>query len=192
MTWGQASEFLHKLQCFSENKFHPTLFEALYILERYYIASLTGSKIVRSKQVSKRFVCRWVSFFSQIVWMISSSFSAVVVCVCSEVKYFILLLVVLLYTLLVAEKLPLKVVLLSRYGSTSEMALSSWFYRPICKSRRFPDEKYALFIGPTTIKSLLRPFCDHKPLNCINDGPTKVERNEGATHIYMYTQYTLY
>ena len=124
--------------------------------------------------------------------MISSSFSAVVVCVCSEVKYFILLLVVLLYTLLVAEKLPLKVVLLSRYGSTSEMALSSWFYRPICKSRRFPDEKYALFIGPTTIKSLLRPFCDHKPLNCINDGPTKVERNEGATHIHMYIYSTHY
>ena len=62
---------------------------------------------------------------------------------------------------LVAEEWPLKVVLLSRYG-TSKMALS-WFYRPICKSRRFPDEKYALFIGPTTIKSLLRSFCDHKP-----------------------------
>ena len=58
--------------------------------------------------------------------MISSSFSAVVVCVCSEVKYFILLqLVVLLYTLLVAEKLPLKVVLLSRYGTTQ----AKWRYR---------------------------------------------------------------
>ena len=41
---------MHKLQCFSENKFHPTLFEALYTLERYYIASLTGSKIASSKQ----------------------------------------------------------------------------------------------------------------------------------------------
>ena len=119
--------------------------------------------------------------------MISSSFSAVVVCVCSEVFYFATTCCATIYSFSGREIASKSSLIISLRHNTSEMmALSSWFYRPICKSRRFPDEKYALFIGPTTIKSLLRPFCDHKPLNCINDGPTKVERNEGATHTHIY------